>query len=80
MQAAGAVRRFSELNKKQQHDVALGVIGILMVMMIPLPTLLLDILLSFSITVSIIILLMSMYVLKPLISPFFLQFFLLSLY
>jgi len=46
--------------------MALGVIGILMVMMIPLPTLLLDILLSFSITVSIIILLMSMYVLKPL--------------
>lgn len=46
--------------------MALGVIGILMVMMIPLPTLLLDILLSFSITVSVIILLMSMYVLKPL--------------
>ena len=66
MQAAGAVGRFSELTRSSSMMMALGVIGILMVMMIPLPTLLLDILLSFSITVSIIILLMSMYVLKPL--------------
>ncbi|ABC77218.1 flagellar biosynthesis protein [Syntrophus aciditrophicus SB] len=66
MQATGAVGRFSELTRSSSMMMALGVIGILMVMMIPLPTLLLDILLSFSITVSIIILLMSMYVLKPL--------------
>ena len=46
--------------------LAVGVIGILLVMLVPLPTFILDILLSFSITVSIIILLMSMYVLKPL--------------
>ncbi len=46
--------------------LAMGVIGILLVMMVPLPTFILDILLSFSITISIIILLMSMYVLKPL--------------
>ena len=46
--------------------MAMGVIGILLVMMVPLPTIMLDILLSFSITISIIILLMSMYVLKPL--------------
>jgi len=58
--------RFSELVGSSSAMMALGMIGILMVMMIPLPTLLLDILLSFSITVSIIILLMSMYVLKPL--------------
>jgi len=56
----------SELASSSSAMMALGVIGILMVMMIPLPTLLLDILLSFSITVAIIILLMSMYVLKPL--------------
>ena len=46
--------------------LAMGVIGILLVMLVPLPTFILDILLSFSITVSIIILLMSMYVMKPL--------------
>ena len=46
--------------------LAVGVIGILLVMLVPLPTFILDILLSFSITISIIILLMSMYVLKPL--------------
>src|SRR3974390_3325196 len=46
--------------------MALGVIGILVIMMVPLPTILLDLLLSFNITVSIVILLMSMYVLKPL--------------
>ena len=46
--------------------VPMGVIAILFVMIIPLPTVLLDILLSVSLTFSIIILLMSMYVLKPL--------------
>jgi flagellar biosynthesis protein FlhA len=46
--------------------IAMAVIAILLVMIIPIPTFLLDILLSFSITFSIIILLMSMYVLKPL--------------
>lgn len=46
--------------------IAMGVIAILMVMILPIPTFLLDILLSFSIAISIIILLMSMYVLKPL--------------
>jgi flagellar biosynthesis protein FlhA len=52
--------------KSSSAMVAMGVIAILMVMIIPIPTFLLDILLSFSITFSIIILLMSMYVLKPL--------------
>lgn len=42
------------------------VIGILLVMMIPIPTIVLDILLSLNITFSIIVLLLSMYVLKPL--------------
>ncbi len=42
------------------------VIGILLIMMIPIPTIVLDILLSLSITLSIIVLLLSMYVLRPL--------------
>lgn len=57
---------FSEMMTSSSAMLAMGVIGILLVMMVPLPTFILDILLSFSITVSIIILLMSMYVLKPL--------------
>ena len=46
--------------------VAMSVIAILMVMILPIPTVALDILLSLSFICSIIILLMSMYVLKPL--------------
>ncbi len=46
--------------------MAVGVIGILLIMMIPLPTIVLDILLSFNITFSIVVILMSMYVMKPL--------------
>ena len=46
--------------------MGLGVIGVLVIMMVPLPTIVLDLLLSFNITFSIVILLMSMYVLKPL--------------
>lgn len=46
--------------------VAMSVIAILMVMILPIPTVILDILLSLSFTCSIIILLMSMYVLRPL--------------
>lgn len=46
--------------------MAFGVIGVLAVMIIPLPPTLLDILLAFNITLSLIILLIAMYTLKPL--------------
>ncbi|MGA2331491.1 MAG: flagellar biosynthesis protein FlhA [Syntrophales bacterium] len=46
--------------------LGIGVIGVLVIMIVPLPTFLLDLLLSFNITISIVILLMSMYVLRPL--------------
>ncbi len=46
--------------------LAVGVIGILLIMIVPLPTVLLDAFLSMNITVAIIILLISMYVLKAL--------------
>jgi len=52
--------------KSNSAVVALAVIGILAVMVVPLPKVILDILLSFNITVAMIILLMAMYVLKPL--------------
>ena len=46
--------------------LGIGVIGVLVIMIVPLPTFLFDLLLSFNITISIVILLMSMYVLRPL--------------
>ncbi len=46
--------------------VALGVLTILVVMVIPIPSFMLDILLSFSITFSLIILLVSVFMLAPL--------------
>jgi len=46
--------------------VALGVVAILMVMIIPLPTIILDLLLSLNITIGLVILLMSMYNTNPL--------------
>ncbi|MDY0187850.1 MAG: flagellar biosynthesis protein FlhA [Syntrophus sp. (in: bacteria)] len=66
MALSGGKGILSEMAGSSSAMMALGVIGILMVMMIPLPTFLLDVLLSLSITISIIILLMAMYVLKPL--------------
>jgi flagellar biosynthesis protein FlhA len=56
----------SDLFKGSNTVMALGVVGILLVMMIPLRPFILDILLSFNITFSLTILLVSMYVLKPL--------------
>ncbi len=46
--------------------LAVGVIGILLIMIVPLPTMMLDTFISMNITISIIILLISMYVLKTL--------------
>jgi len=52
----------------QNTDVALaaGVVGIILVMLVPLPPPLLDVLLSFNITFALVILLISLYALKPL--------------
>lgn len=68
MAEAIAVRRnyLAEITNSSSAVLALGVIGILLVMVVPLPTIVLDLLLSLSITVSIIILLMSLFVSKPL--------------
>ncbi|MBN1547785.1 MAG: flagellar biosynthesis protein FlhA [Syntrophaceae bacterium] len=52
--------------KSNSAVLALAVIGILAVMVVPLPKIVLDILLSFNITVGMIILLMAMFVMKPL--------------
>ena len=57
---------FIDSARSSSAMIAMGVVGILLVMIIPIPPIALDILLSFSLAFSIIILLMSMYVLKPL--------------
>ncbi|GAG16700.1 unnamed protein product, partial [marine sediment metagenome] len=56
---------YVDLFKGGNTAVAIGIAGILLVMMIPLHPFVLDILLSFSITFSLIILLVSVYVPKP---------------
>ncbi|MEA3241289.1 MAG: flagellar biosynthesis protein FlhA [Pseudomonadota bacterium] len=57
---------FGNILGNKDAFLAFGVIGILMVMIVPLPTLMLDTFISMNITISIIILLISMYVLKTL--------------
>jgi flagellar biosynthesis protein FlhA len=54
------------ITKNSDIYMALAVVGILVFMIIPLPTILLDILLTFNITASLIILLVGMYILRPL--------------
>ena len=54
------------LSGKSDLLVAIGVIGIIGVMIIPLPPVVLDILLSFDIALAVVILLSSMYTLDPL--------------
>ena len=55
-------------NLAQYSDVVLaaGVVGMILVMLIPLPPMLLDLLLSFNITFALVILLISLYALRPL--------------
>ncbi|MBI9076805.1 MAG: flagellar biosynthesis protein FlhA [Desulfatibacillum sp.] len=54
------------LSNSSDALVMLGVIAILMVMIIPLPSFILDFLLATNITLSIIVILMAMYTVKPL--------------
>jgi flagellar biosynthesis protein FlhA len=58
--------RLGDMARSSSVLLAVCVIAILLVMIVPLPTIVLDVLLSLSIIISIMILLMSMYVLKPL--------------
>ncbi len=58
--------KFPFIDKPNELFVALGVLVTLVVMVIPIPTFLLDIFLSFSLTFSIIILLVAIFMLAPL--------------
>jgi len=54
------------VQRPQEYMVGLGVVLILAVMVMPIPTFLLDLLLSFSITFALIILLVSIFMRGPL--------------
>jgi len=60
------INKATFLSNTSDSVMVLGVIGILMVMVIPLPPYLLDLLLALNITFSIIVILMAMYTVKPL--------------
>ncbi len=62
----GAIQRNTFIANSADSLMVLGVVGILVVMVIPLPPFLLDFLLALNITFSIIIILMAMYTVKPL--------------
>ncbi|MBI4666555.1 MAG: flagellar biosynthesis protein FlhA [Nitrospinae bacterium] len=64
--AIAAPIRLEGVSKYADIGLAILVIGILTVMVIPLPAVLLDILLSMSITISIVILLVTLYIRSPL--------------
>jgi flagellar biosynthesis protein FlhA len=66
MEAVRGVLKNPLLGGNVDVGVSLGVVGVLMVMIIPLPTGLLDILLAFNITLSILILLLTLYATRPL--------------
>ncbi len=65
MQAA-ATLVFQKFGRNADVVLAIGVLGILLIMMVPMPTWLMDVFLAANITIGIIILLTSIYVLKPL--------------
>ena len=51
--------------------IAVGIIGILLVMILPLPAPVLDLLLAMNLALSLVALLVALYTLEPLSSPFF---------
>ncbi len=54
-----------QMLKRAEIGVPVAVLGILMAMILPLPVMLLDLLISANIAVSLLVLLVSMYILKP---------------
>ena len=65
-QPGNGFKQLSTLAKNSDVFMALGVVAILLIMIVPLPSFILDLLLTFNITSSLIILLVGMYILKPL--------------
>lgn len=68
MAQASVMSSLQNIRIAKQGDIilAIGVLVILVVMLIPLPTFFLDLMLSFSITLSLLVLLSSLFILSPL--------------
>jgi flagellar biosynthesis protein FlhA len=60
-----AIPNLSSILGKLHFAIPVGVMGILLVMVLPMPTMIMDLLISLNITLSIIIMLVSMYILQP---------------
>ncbi len=65
MQQAAALT-LQRIGRQPDILLAVGVLAVLLVMMVPLPTWLMDVLLAANVTIGVLILLTSIYVLKPL--------------
>ncbi len=63
--AKSTISSFSNLIEKFHLIIPIGVMGILLVMLLPMPTIIMDFMIVLNITVSILVLLVSMYILKP---------------
>ncbi len=63
--AKSTLSGFSDLLGKFHLIIPVGVMGILLVMVLPMPPVVMDLLISLNITLSIIIMLVSMYILQP---------------
>jgi flagellar biosynthesis protein FlhA len=60
-----ALPNLSSILGKLHLAIPVGVMGILLVMVLPMPTMIMDLLISLNITLSIVIMLVSMYILQP---------------
>jgi len=60
------ITNFMKFRKGGEILLPLGIVGILFVMILPIPSVVLDLLLSFNVTVAIIIMLVAVYITKPL--------------
>ncbi|MBN1627561.1 MAG: flagellar biosynthesis protein FlhA, partial [Deltaproteobacteria bacterium] len=66
MAEAKALLKKNSLMANMDIGIAVGIIGILMVMILPMPTQILDLLLALNISLSVMIILVTIYVVKPL--------------
>ena len=62
---AGSPAAKAKVNSLAEMAVPLGVLGVVMAMIAPMPSFLLDMLISANITISVIVLMVSMYITKP---------------
>jgi flagellar biosynthesis protein FlhA len=63
--AKSALPNLSNILGRLHLTIPIGVMGILLVMVLPMPTMVMDLLISLNITLSILIMLVSMYIMQP---------------